>query len=674
MAKVTTVLTQNEKRILQLLMERTWPISVQEMVRLTKASKRTVYYSLNNLRYLFNQLEAGELRREKDGFLISEDQRKILQIYLTGEELQMDKKERISYIICASICADWQVRFKVLETKFGMSRNAVFADLTDAKRELADYHLELKSSKKAGYYVEGDMLLMRTVFQIHISRLLGSSAREQLDFFQPILVLSYSQKIAQINEELKLNLSETLQLELVYLMLMIHKRPSRTSMQAVDTKFLHETREWEVAGKVFQELEEYEKNYLAICLMNFNNGSTFVGKWSEDLELWDCAERLIDLFEIMACISFDRKAELLHSIYMHMKLSCYNYRNMVPHINPLYDEIVASYPDLYNMTKSCCERMQLDFPYLVDENEIAYLTMHFGVGMRYANKNASVAHVIITCPNITTSALLLRAEIEKQFENIVVEDVVRTSDINYYPFDRQIDFVISTVSFECRYPLVKVRSILTDEDKANIATLMMLLDINSNSDSVQLKILLSIVKRNVDDETYVRIRKDLNRYLNTEGVLVNVPTTRQKGLYDMLQGEAIRFVDEETDQWEDAIYKTSALLLQQRCVDPCYVEKMVEMGRIHGPYFVVNEDVAIAHARPQDGVHRLGLSLTVYREGLWIMKKKIRFLFVLATPDQQEHLHILENIMRLCNDVEMRTAILSAKDNGQVLKILSQIQ
>lgn len=675
MAETTILLTQNERRILQFLMERSWPLSVSEMVRLTKISKRTVYYGLNNLRYLFRQLDIGDLSQEAEGFLLTEKQREVLSIYLTeGSGVQWDKKDRISYIICAAICADWELRFKTLEEKFIMSRNAVFADLGDARKELANYHLDLKNSKREGYYVEGDLLLMRTVFQLHISRLLGSPSREQLDFFRQEDIEAYREKISCINERLQLSLNSGVQMELVYLMLMIHKRPGCSSMQFVDAEFIRKTREWNAVDEVLGRLKEQEKNYLAICLMNFSNGSNFAGEWDEDLELWECAKRLIDLFEIIACVSFEEKQELIHAIYMHMKLSCYNYRNMVPHINPLYEEIVQNYQDLYKMTQSCCERMIQDFPYPVDDNEIAYLTMHFGAGMHHASHNAMTAHVLISCPNITTSALLLKTEVEKQFDNIVVEDVVSTRDINYYPLEKQIDFVISTVSFECRYPVIRVGAILTDEDKANIATLMMLLDINSNSDSMQLKILLGIVKRNVDDETYGRIRRDLNRYLNTEGVLVKVPAVRQAGLYNMLKKYGIQYVEHASDDWAKAIRETSVSLLEAGGIEARYIEQILEMGKIHGAYFVINNDIAIAHARPQDGVRNLGVCLSIYRNGLTIIQKKIHFLFVLATPDQQAHLHILENIMRLCNDEGTLKQLLVAQNEKAALDILSDYQ
>lgn len=67
-------LTQTEKRIAKLLTERMWPLKVNEIVTLTGASRRTVYYSLDNIRYLLKKLGVGELERQNGGFLLSDDQ------------------------------------------------------------------------------------------------------------------------------------------------------------------------------------------------------------------------------------------------------------------------------------------------------------------------------------------------------------------------------------------------------------------------------------------------------------------------------------------------------------------------------------------------------------------------------------------------------------------------
>lgn len=673
MAESMISLTQTEKRIAKLLTERMWPMKVNEIVTLTGASRRTVYYSLDNIRYLLKKLGVGELERQNGGFLLSDDQRSILKEQLGKNAVQRDKKERISYIICAAL-SEKVLRFKELEERFDLSRNAVFADLADVKRELGKYHLELNNSKSRGYYVAGDCLLMRTVYQLHIHRLLKNWKDEELHFFGDEDLTFYEERMVQINKMLDLNMNAETQLELVYMMLMIRQESDTLSMQTMDTDVIRKTEEWKAVEQIFAELTEKDKNYLTLCLMNLKSGSSFAGEWDEDLELWECTKKLIDLFEIMACVSFDKKNELTQAIYMHMKLSCYNYRNLVPHINPLLEEIQENYAALYQMTKSCCERMLADFPYKIDESEIAYLTMHFGVGMHDASHQATKARVLISCPNITTSAMLLSSEIEKQFDNIIIEDVVKTSEIDYYPYENNIDFVISTVSFQSRYPIIRVHPILTDEDKANIMTLMMLLGINSNSDSMQFKILLNIVRQNVDDETYVRIRKDLNRYLNTEGRLVNVPTGYQPGLIDVIRRFGVRYVEATSYDWESAVQETAEPLLNSGCIHQSYVEKMLTLGRKHGSYFVLNDDVAVAHARPEDGAEGLGMALSIYRQQVVIGDKKVRFLFVLATPNQQEHLHILENVMEFCNDSEMRDRLAAAEDETVALELLNVYQ
>lgn len=677
MAAIMTQLTPNERQILHLLIKKEKAVSAAELARLTNVSKRTVYYSLNNLRHLFKQMGADDFEARADGFCLTESQRLAAQSRLAKENTQLTKKDRISYIICAAICAVRPLRLKTLQEKFGLSRNIIFSDLSDVKKELASFQLELLNSRQAGYYVQGDLLLMRTVFQLHISRLISNAPREQLDFFNADDVADYMQKMCRLSDKLALGLTEESLLEIVYLLLMIHSKPRSGSMSIIDAELIQKTRELHMVNEVFADLQEHERIYLAICMMNFSNGSTYADMWTEEIELWECTKRLIDTFEILACVSFENKQDLLHAIYMHMKLSCYNYRNMVPHINPLREDIQQNYSELYCMTKSCCERMMQDFPYPVDADEIAYLTLHFGVAMHKASRQAEVAHVLITCPSITTSAQLLRAEIQTKFNNIIVEDVVRAGEINDYPANQKIDFVISTVAFDCRYPLIRVNPILTNEDKANIAILMTLLDIQSNPDSMQMGMLLRIVRQNVDDSTYLRIREELNRCLNTEGSLVNVPksTPTLSGLHGLLCISGIRIANHPTDAWQDEIRITADLLCKHGCIQQSYVDKMIALGQEHGPYFVISDDIAIAHARPQDGAASLGLGLSIYPKGLDIMDRKgIRFLFVLASPDQKKHLHVLEHIMSLSRDTKLRDALCAAQTSEQALDLLQTFQ
>jgi|GEM_PF-5581248 len=675
MCEILVHLSTKEQQILSILSKRKDPIKAQDLATAVGSSTRYIYYSLKNISTLFGQLGINGSIQTSNGILLDEAQKFKAIEFMGTNAAQYNRNERVAYIICASICADWKLRLQKLQEKFGLSRNAIFRDLMCAKKDLSEFNLRLCNSKKNGYYINGDMLLIRTVFQKNISYLLNSSMGKSLDLFDENRINEYFKKVKRITNQLSIELSSEKMYELVYILLMVIKVPNDSSIQNVDMEIIQQSREYRIVNEVFAELGTYEKNYLTISLLNLGTGNVLEGKMNEDLELWQCAKKIIDLFEIIACVNFDKKEELMHAIFMHMRLSCYNYRNKVPHVNLLSDKIQTSYADVYHMTETCCNRMVGDFPYPVDENEIAYLTLHFETGLESATKKAKVAHVLLACPYVTTGTRLLKTVIEKQFDNIVIESSIPSNKVNYYPFGEKIDFVISTISFDCRYPLIRVQQILTEEDIANIATLMMLLDINSKTDSLQFKILLEIVRQNVDDETYSRICKNLNRYINTEGTLLNMPSNKQPNLFNTLGYKNIRFVEEQHSDWENEIRVSSNPLLAANEVSPNYVDKIIEMGKLHGPYFVIDDYTAIAHVRPQEGAYDLGITLSIYREGLDILQKKgIRFLFVLASPNQREHLHILENIMEFSNDRETREKLLKASSTHQALELLRKYE
>ena len=82
MAAIMIQLTPNERQMLHLLIKREKASSAAELARLTGVSKRTVYYSLNNLRHLFKQLGVDEFEAQVGGFCLTDSQRTAAQFWL----------------------------------------------------------------------------------------------------------------------------------------------------------------------------------------------------------------------------------------------------------------------------------------------------------------------------------------------------------------------------------------------------------------------------------------------------------------------------------------------------------------------------------------------------------------------------------------------------------------
>ena len=71
-------------------------------------------------------------------------------------------------------------------------------------------------------------------------------------------------------------------------------------------------------------------------------------------------------------------------------------------------------------------------------------------------------------------------------------------------------------------------------------------------------------------------------------------------LSELLTEENIRFLPSAPD-WREAVRLCAEPLLKSGAILPEYAEAMVRSVEQHGPYIVVDEGLALPHARPEDG-------------------------------------------------------------------------
>lgn len=79
-------------------------------------------------------------------------------------------------------------------------------------------------------------------------------------------------------------------------------------------------------------------------------------------------------------------------------------------------------------------------------------------------------------------------------------------------------------------------------------------------------------------------------------------------LSDLLTPETIQ-LDRQAANWREAVQLAGSLLLKTGAITPAYVDAMVRVVAELGPYMVVAPGIALAHARPEDGVKRACMSL-----------------------------------------------------------------
>ena len=157
---------------------------------------------------------------------------------------------------------------------------------------------------------------------------------------------------------------------------------------------------------------------------------------------------------------------------MHLKLSMYYNRLSIQVVNPLIDEIQKQYKDIYMITQLVCEDLRDLFQMPIIDSEIAYLTMHFGGHLKQGVRCYDEIRILIVCPSGISTSMLLKREIEGLYANVRVVDTASLEHVQEY--EQQVDFIVSTIDVQSEVPVIRVHPILSREDKARIASMMML--------------------------------------------------------------------------------------------------------------------------------------------------------------------------------------------------------
>ncbi|MGU3792921.1 PTS sugar transporter subunit IIA [Vibrio diabolicus] len=145
-------------------------------------------------------------------------------------------------------------------------------------------------------------------------------------------------------------------------------------------------------------------------------------------------------------------------------------------------------------------------------------------------------------------------------------------------------------------------------------------------------------------------------------------------LRELITSDVIRIHSDATD-WKDAISKSCEALIENGAIEPSYVEAIYRSHEELGPYYVVGPGMAMPHARPEDGVNRLSLAITVIQNGVNFNSEEndpVKMLVTLAATDSNSHVDAISKLAELFMNEEHVEAICSTQSKEDVLAIINK--
>lgn len=131
----------------------------------------------------------------------------------------------------------------------------------------------------------------------------------------------------------------------------------------------------------------------------------------------------------------------------------------------------------------------------------------------------------------------------------------------------------------------------------------------------------------------------------------------------LLEKKNVRILNGAKD-WKTAIRIAVMPLEEQGYVETRYKEEIISNVLSMGPYIVLTPYVALLHARPEQGVIKSQIAVTLFRNEVYFnnMSTPAKLFIVLAASDNNSHLDALVNITEILQDEIKIAKILKAED------------
>lgn len=134
-------------------------------------------------------------------------------------------------------------------------------------------------------------------------------------------------------------------------------------------------------------------------------------------------------------------------------------------------------------------------------------------------------------------------------------------------------------------------------------------------------------------------------------------------------------VDVAASSWQDAIRAACSPLVEAGAVEARYAEQCIAIVQEHGPYIVLAPGIALAHARPEDGVIRLALSAITLATPVAFGHEHndpVDVVFAFGSPDKQAHIGMLAALTRRLL-AGLAEALRAAPNDGAAAALLKEV-
>lgn len=373
--------------------------------------------------------------------------------------------------------------------------------------------------------------------------------------------------------------------------------------------------------------------------------------------------KLIANFSKHINLNLNQDQLLVNSLLTHLKPTMYRMLHNIKLSEIDTEEIIQNFAYEYEITQRVLNELKFFTNHNADKDEIALITLHFKAAMnRYHSTHNKQLKVLIVCSQGYGTSRLL----EQQLNEVYSVDIAECIPSHFLPFYENladIDLVVTTIkelTLEQPIPMIYVKPILSSDDFKKLDEVLV---------SRKSQILLSELTQIIDEHAHINDRKKMvdhliSRFGNT---LINDLESPNINLMKFLSIDNVLIIEEKID-WQTAISLCGDMLVTNGYVNELYVESMIEAFENYGSYMVIDEGVAIPHAKNENNVFQTGIVLTICKHPvIFNGDHHISSFFAFCSADHHEHLDALVAISNLISETDFKNLIATFNDEHEVI-------
>ncbi|MFT8319975.1 MAG: BglG family transcription antiterminator [Bacillus sp. (in: firmicutes)] len=657
-------------------------LSIPELRLQMDLSPRQFVYSLEKLNDGLIQMNLPAIETNETTFKVDKTIRTYWQkenIILNRQQLVFQENERLYLIYLYTYVRQEPISAVHYQSLLQVSRNTVLADVNKLRTICEKAGVSLSYNRTKGFHLEGSEWHKRRLASIIIGTLLSlpmgvAGIKLVLDSWHYIDTREAIRKnLMNLASEYKIEFVGNRLDQLVYELLFLEYRYGRNKLilpakqiELIEKQPLYQMGV-SLSTYLFKETLKQEVVFQTTQLLSVAQG---VAHHLPEEELNKVAASIIAEVERLTLVPFMEKDKLLDILTTHLVPAYFRIICDVPLSNPLINQIKEEHDVLFKIVKRALKPLAVYTDSEISDEEIGYFTILFGGHVRQMEVKPKVYRAAIVCPNGISSSMMLRTQLRQIFPQLQFTESYSVAEIEKLSPD-SFDMIFSTVYLESTKPVYLTRPLLTTLEE-NYLQQAVASDFDiPNQNAVQIDEVMAIIRKH----TVVKNEKALYEEL-TQTLRRNQSIERKYApmLSELLTIDKIHFTDASLT-WEEAIELAAKPLEEQKYITSGYTKAMIDRVKELGAFIHIGKGIAIPHARPEDGVQELGMSLLRVKKPVLLLDKEehaIEIFICLAAIDNHLHLKALSELTAFLVNEESLARFKGATTPEEIIALMKK--